>query len=64
MEPAYKLLGKILDKFVDMSDLRLPVDDGVKDQLFVTATYDPTSHFEDASAEVLRKFTTVLDLFV
>merc|ERR1711972_379605 len=53
LEPAYALLGKILDKFVNVSEIRLPVDDGTKDQVFTTSTYDPTSHFEDATAEVL-----------
>merc|ERR1712232_1122182 len=68
LEPAYKLLGKILDKFVDVSEIRFPVDDGTKDQVFVSATYDPTSHFEDASTEVLRMWKTItgeeLDLTV
>jgi len=68
LEPAYALLGKILDKFVDVSEIRFPVDDGLKDQVFVTATYDPTSHFEDASTEVLRMWKTIagedLDLTV
>merc|ERR1719461_1462249 len=59
LEPAYSLLGKILDKFVDVSEIRIPVDDGSKDQVFVTATYDPTSHFEDASTEVLRMWKTI-----
>lgn len=53
LEPAYKLLGPILEKFVDVSDIHVPVDDGVADQVFVSASYDPTSHFEDASQEVL-----------
>jgi len=59
LQPAYALLGPILDKFVDVSDIRVPVDDGTKDQCFVTSTYDPTSHFEDASSEVLRMWKTI-----
>merc|ERR1719210_864522 len=68
LEPAYKLLGTILDKFVDVSEIRLPVDDGTKDGVYVTETYDPTSHFEDATTEVLRMWRTItgeeLDLTV
>lgn len=68
LEPAYKLLGKILDKFVDVSEIRIPADDGTEDQVFVTETYDPTSHFEDTSHEVLRMWRTItgeeLDLTV
>lgn len=59
LEPAYALLGKILDKFVDVSEVRIPTDDGLKDQVFVSTTYDPTSHFEDASTEVLRMWKTI-----
>jgi len=68
LNPAYALLGKILEKFVDISEIRLPVDDGKQDQVYVSATYDPTSHFEDASNEVLRMWKTItgedLDLTV
>mmetsp|Transcript_119284 Transcript_119284/g.345012 ORF Transcript_119284/g.345012 Transcript_119284/m.345012 type:complete len:461 (+) Transcript_119284:90-1472(+) len=60
LEPAYKLLGKVVDRFVDISDIRMPVDDGTKDGVYVTATYDPTSHFEDASAEVLKMWKTII----
>lgn len=68
IEPAKKLLGPILHEFVSVSDIRNPVDDGTKDLMHVTATYDPTSHFEDASSEVLRMYKTItgedLDLTV
>uniref|UniRef100_A0A7S2IKN9 Rab GDP dissociation inhibitor n=1 Tax=Zooxanthella nutricula TaxID=1333877 RepID=A0A7S2IKN9_9DINO len=60
LNAAYKLLGNIEHKFVDVSDIRLPEDDGTKDGVYVTATYDPTSHFEDASQEVLRMWKTIV----
>merc|ERR1712038_1186253 len=46
IEPAKKLLGPILHEFSSVTELREPVDDGTSDQVFVTASYDPTSHFE------------------
>jgi len=68
IEPAIKLLGPILEKFVQVSEYREPTDDGTKDQVFVTGSYDPTSHFEDASKEVLvmwkRIMGTDLDLTI
>jgi len=68
LEPAYKLLGKIVDKFVSVSDLRQPVDDGKTDGVYVSASYDPTSHFEDATLEVLEMWKRItgeaLDLTV
>merc|ERR1711862_231526 len=66
IEPAIKLLGPVLERFDSISEFRLPTDDGTKDNVFVTTSYDPCSHFEDASAEVLnmwKVFTgTDLDL--
>eukprot|EP00929_Paragymnodinium_shiwhaense_P004732 TRINITY_DN105876_c0_g1_i1.p1 TRINITY_DN105876_c0_g1~~TRINITY_DN105876_c0_g1_i1.p1 ORF type:complete len:456 (+),score=109.98 TRINITY_DN105876_c0_g1_i1:94-1461(+) len=59
IEPALKLLGPVLEKFVNISEIRYPTDDGTSDGVFVTATYDPTSHFEDASAEVLQMWKRI-----
>jgi len=68
IEPALKLLGPILHKFVQTSEIRVPITDGTKDNVFVTSTYDPSSHFEDASTEVLQMWKTItgqpLDLTV
>jgi len=50
--PAVKLLGPVLESFTSISDWKEPTDDGSADQVFVTTSYDPSSHFEDASAEV------------
>jgi Rab GDP dissociation inhibitor len=59
IEPALKLLGPILHKFVTVSDYKVPVDNGMQDNVFVTTSYDPTSHFEDASTEVLSMWKTI-----
>jgi len=68
IEPALKLLGPISEKFYSISDYKVPVEDGTKDQVFVTTSYDPCSHFEDASNEVLSMWKTItgeeLDLTV
>merc|ERR1711982_261021 len=47
IQPAINLLGNVLEKFVQISEIRLPVDDGSQDGFYVSATYDPTSHFEE-----------------
>ena len=51
--------GPILHKFVTVSDFKVPNDNGTKDNVFVTTSYDPTSHFEDASGEVLGMWKTI-----
>lgn len=59
IEPALRLLGPILEKFVNISEFKVPTDDGTADQVFVTASYDPSSHFEDASSEVLQMWKRI-----
>jgi len=38
----------------------VPTDDGKKDNLYVTKSYDPTSHFEEASNEVLEMYERIV----
>ncbi|EPZ35349.1 Rab GDI protein domain-containing protein [Rozella allomycis CSF55] len=52
IEPAYALLGHICDKFVTISDLKEPMDDGKHDNVFVTRTFDATSHFETVCNDI------------
>jgi len=37
----------------------VPTDDGKKDNLFVTKSYDATSHFETATDEILEIYTRI-----
>ena len=36
-----------------------PIDDGKKSNLFVTKSYDSTSHFETATDEILEVYTRI-----
>ncbi|KAI9298850.1 rab GDP-dissociation inhibitor [Neoconidiobolus thromboides FSU 785] len=45
LEPAYKLLGPIHEKFTYVSDLLEPENDGTVEQIFISKSYDATSHF-------------------
>ena len=47
------LLGKILVRFDDISELKESLADGVNDHCFVSRSYDATSHFETAANDVL-----------
>merc|ERR1711862_401394 len=53
IQPAINLLGPVLHKFVQVSDYYMPLETSPIDNVYITSSYDPTSHFEDASAEVL-----------
>jgi len=50
--PGLKLLGPIHDKFVSISPVYTPTSTGREDNIFVTRSYDATSHFETVVDDV------------
>jgi len=52
IEPGLKLLGPISDKFVSVYPLYTPTSTGETDRVFITRSYDATSHFETVVDEV------------
>ncbi|EJU00049.1 rab GDP-dissociation inhibitor [Dacryopinax primogenitus] len=52
LAPGLALLGPIFDKFVQVSPLYTPTTTGVEDQIFITRSYDATSHLETVVADV------------
>jgi Rab GDP dissociation inhibitor len=66
IQPAIKLLGSILEMFVSVSDSYAPLESGKDSGLWITRSYDPSSHFEIAADDILdiyQKITgEVLDL--
>jgi len=59
IRPALELLGSVLEYFTDISTLYEPVEDGRADCLFVSKSYDPQSHFELASEEVMELYERI-----
>ncbi|CAH1265188.1 GDI1 [Branchiostoma lanceolatum] len=53
LKPALDLLGPIDQKFVSVSDLFEPIDDGTNSKLFVSTSYDATTHFETTCLDIL-----------
>jgi Rab GDP dissociation inhibitor len=54
--PGLQLLGPIAEKFVAVSDVYEPVDLGAESQIFISKSYDPTTHFETVCKDVLDIF--------
>jgi Rab GDP dissociation inhibitor len=50
--PALSLLGPIYDKFVSVTPTYAPTSDGKEDNIFITRSYDATSHFETVVEDV------------
>lgn len=53
---ALDLIQPIEQKFVSISDLQEPTDDGTNSNVFITKTYDSTSHFETTCTDVIQVF--------
>jgi Rab GDP dissociation inhibitor len=58
--PGLNLLGPILDKFVSVTDLYVPVEDGTKDCCYISKSYDATSHFETTTDDVKDIYRRVM----
>jgi len=56
IQPGLNLLGPITQKFIQVSDSYEPTEDGTSSQLFISKTYDATSHFETTCVDVLDIF--------
>ncbi|TYZ59345.1 hypothetical protein PybrP1_008525 [[Pythium] brassicae (nom. inval.)] len=53
------LLGPYLDRFDAVTDMYEPVADGRADNCFISKSYDPTSHFETTSDDVLDLYQRI-----
>lgn len=60
IQPAVELLGPILDMFVSVSTCYEPVEDGKNNNLWITSSYDATSHFESASEDILQIYEKIV----
>lgn len=56
IKPGLDLLGHVAQKFVVVSDYFEPSDDGKESQIFISQSYDGTSHFETTCLDVLDIF--------
>ena len=59
LEIAYNLIGSVDEKFVDVCDLYEPLDDGKADQIFISKSYDATSHFETTCDDILDLYKRI-----
>jgi len=46
------LLGTIEEKFIGISDVFAPLSDGSEDKVFISKSYDATSHFQTVTSDV------------
>jgi Rab GDP dissociation inhibitor len=56
LEPGIKLLGSVSEKFVSVSDLYEPLEDGRNDNIFLCSSYDATPDLGTTSLDILSIF--------
>ncbi|XP_063241009.1 rab GDP dissociation inhibitor alpha [Bacillus rossius redtenbacheri] len=56
IKPGLDLLGPVRQKFVVVSDFFEPTDDGTASQIFISKSFDATTHFETTCDDVLDIF--------
>ncbi|MBO6244095.1 MAG: hypothetical protein J6O41_06005 [Clostridia bacterium] len=68
LKPAMDIIGEAREIFDKVSDIYEPIDASFKDNIFITTSFDPQSHFEndtDNVIDIYQKITeTKLDLTI
>jgi len=59
LDPGLKLLGPVDETFYHIRDLYRPINDGTKDQVFITTSYDPETHFETSCQDILDVYKRI-----
>ncbi|KAK3101639.1 hypothetical protein FSP39_005102 [Pinctada imbricata] len=59
LDVGLQLLGPIHEKFVSVSELYEPVDDGKTSQVYISKSYDATSHFETTCTDILEMYERI-----
>ncbi|XP_065829886.1 rab GDP dissociation inhibitor alpha-like [Oscarella lobularis] len=52
LKPGLDLLGSVLEKFVSVDDLYEPTDDGSKSKVFISKSFDATTHFQSTCTDI------------
>eukprot|EP00939_MAST-03C_sp_MAST-3C-sp1_P004430 g4430.t1 len=59
LKPGLDVLGKIMKKFVETSEVRVPTNDASHDNCHVSASLDSTTHFQTVAKDVLRLYKNI-----
>lgn len=52
LEPAFKILGNIEERFMGIAEIFEPKEDGTNDNIYLSRSYDASSHFESMTDDV------------
>jgi len=60
LKPGLAILGSVEEKFFSVSDIYEPIDDGSKSKVFITTSYDATTHFETTCSDITQVYKRVM----
>lgn len=60
IKPALTLLGEIEETFYEVKEILAPKEDGSKDNVFISKSYDAMSHFESMTEDVKDIYKRVM----
>lgn len=60
IQPAIAMLGTVREMFTSVSQLFEPTNDAIAENLYITRSYDATSHFETSDEEVLAIYQKIV----
>ena len=61
LQPAMDIIGQPLEIFDKVSDIYEPIDTSFKDNIFITTSFDPQSHFENDTDNVIDIYQKITD---
>lgn len=59
LKPAFEVIGDVLETFITISDVYEPIDTSFSDNVFVSKSFDPLSHFEQDTEDVLSLYKKI-----
>jgi Rab GDP dissociation inhibitor len=59
IQPAMDIIGPVLETFDKVSDIYVPVDPSFKGNVYITSSFDPQSHFENDTDNVIEIYEKI-----
>ncbi|XP_056613977.1 rab GDP dissociation inhibitor alpha [Triplophysa dalaica] len=59
VQPALSLLEPIIQKFMSISNVMVPIDDGRRSQIFISRSYDPATHFQTETDDIMDLYRRI-----
>lgn len=59
LDPALKLMGPIVERMYSILPMYVPTDDGSATNVFVSKSFDPTTHFQSTCEDVMSLYKRV-----